>query len=109
MQVLRQLAAESSYHSLVALGIAGVMGAPVAAFQKEDAHHLGSLKRLPDDIFNNEMAMNSLAVPSWLTPPVASRKRMRLLPSVNLSDNMPKEEKKSSKVLEEGSLNVGKL
>lgn len=109
MQVLRQLAAESSYHSLVALGIAGVMGAPVAAFQKEDAHHLGSLKQLPDDTFNNEMAMNSLAVPSWLMPPVASRKRMRLLPSVNLSDNMPKEEKKSSKMFEEGNLNVGKL
>ncbi|XP_020104023.1 AT-rich interactive domain-containing protein 4-like [Ananas comosus] len=39
-QVLKNLAREVSYRSLVALGIASVQGIPVASFEKEDAERL---------------------------------------------------------------------
>ncbi|KAL0909685.1 hypothetical protein M5K25_020573 [Dendrobium thyrsiflorum] len=39
-QVLKHLAPEISYRSLVPLGIASVQGAPVASFEKEDADRL---------------------------------------------------------------------
>ncbi|WOL02662.1 AT-rich interactive domain-containing protein 4-like [Canna indica] len=39
-QVLKQLAPEVSYRSLVTLGIASIQGVPVAAFEKEDADRL---------------------------------------------------------------------
>lgn len=39
-QVLKYMAPELSYRSLVALGIAGVQGRPVASFEKEDADRL---------------------------------------------------------------------
>ncbi|CAL9199176.1 AT-rich interactive domain-containing protein 4 isoform X1 [Musa acuminata AAA Group] len=39
-QVLKQLAPEVSYHSLVTLGIASIQGVPVASFEKEDADRL---------------------------------------------------------------------
>ncbi|WOL01072.1 AT-rich interactive domain-containing protein 4-like [Canna indica] len=39
-QVLKQLAPEYSYRSLVTLGIASVQGIPVASFEKEDAERL---------------------------------------------------------------------
>lgn len=107
-QVLRQLAAESSYRSLVALGVAGVMGASVAAFRMEDAAHLISLKRLWDDNFIKGDSDGFWPVPSWSIPPVASRKRMRLLPSVNVNDKMLEDGKVLSKVNEEGSSNAGK-
>ena len=95
VQVLRQLAAESSYRGLVAMGIAGVEGAPVAAFQEEDAAHLVSLKRSWDDAAGNEKLSNSSALPSWLAPPAASRKRVRLLPAVKSNDNLAEDRKPS--------------
>ena len=107
-QVLRQLAAESSYRSLVALGVAGVMGASVAAFRMEDAAHLISLKHLWDDNFIKGDSDGFWPVSSWLIPPVASRKRMRLLPSLNVIDKMLEDGKILSKVNEEGSSNIGK-
>lgn len=84
------------------------MGASVAAFRMEDAAHLISLKRLWDDNFIKEDSDGFWPVPSWLTPPVASRKRMRLLSSLNSNDKMLEDEKISSKVNEEGSSNAGK-
>ena len=39
-QVLRQLAPDVSYRSLVALGIASIQGLPVASFEKDDAERL---------------------------------------------------------------------
>ncbi|XP_020582386.1 LOW QUALITY PROTEIN: AT-rich interactive domain-containing protein 4-like [Phalaenopsis equestris] len=39
-QVLRHLAPEISYRSLVSLGIASIQGTPVASFEKEDADRL---------------------------------------------------------------------
>ncbi|KAG0576309.1 hypothetical protein KC19_5G070800 [Ceratodon purpureus] len=96
-QVLRQLAAETSHRGLVAMGIAGVEGAPVAAFQEEDAAHLVSLKRSWDDAGDNEDLNNFLAMPSWLAPPAPSRKRLRVLPVVKSNDNLAEEDKKPSK------------
>ncbi|KAL2643998.1 hypothetical protein R1flu_011585 [Riccia fluitans] len=77
-QVLRQLSAESSYRSLVALGVAGVEGAAVAAFRREDTLRLSSTKidRLKEADLSGSLAHRSM--PSWLTPPVASRKRFKL-------------------------------
>ncbi|CAL9205428.1 unnamed protein product [Musa hybrid cultivar] len=40
VQVLKQLASEVSYRSLVTLGIASIQGIPVASFEKEDADRL---------------------------------------------------------------------
>lgn len=95
MQVLRQLAAEPSYRSLVALGIAGVEGAPVNAFLKEDSAHLVSLKRSRDSPSKREISSNSF-VPSWLAPPSASRKRMRLFSS-NSTENLVEQDRKASR------------
>jgi hypothetical protein len=102
-QVLRQLAAELSYRGLVAMGIAGVEGAPVAAFQEEDAAHLVSLKRSWDDAADNENLSEMSALPPWLAPPAASRKRVRLLPAVNLGE----EDRKASRTNRGDSVNGG--
>lgn len=102
-QVLRQLAAESSYRGLVAMGIAGVEGAPVAAFQEEDAARLVSLKCTWNDASDNDRLSNHLALPPWLAPPAASRKRLKLLPSVKSSDNFAEEDRKASKASNGGA------
>ncbi|KAG6554644.1 hypothetical protein Mapa_003662 [Marchantia paleacea] len=77
-QVLRQLSAESSYRSLVALGVAGVEGAAVAAFKREDTMRLASTKvdRSKETDVSNSLTHRPM--PSWLTPPVPSRKRIKL-------------------------------
>lgn len=64
MQVLRQLAAEPSYRSLVALGIAGVEGAPVNAFLKDSAH-LASLKRSRGSPSKGEIPSHSFVPRGW--------------------------------------------
>ena len=79
------------------MGIAGVEGAPVAAFQEEDAAHLVSLKRSWDNATDTEKLCNSSALPSWLAPPAASRKRVKLLPAVKSNDSPVEEDKKPSK------------
>lgn len=94
-QVLRQLAAEPSYRSLVALGIAGVEGAPVNAFVKEDSAHLVSLKRSRGSPSKREIPSDSF-VPSWLAPPSASRKRMRLFPS-NSTENLTEQHRRATR------------
>lgn len=72
-QVLRQLAPEASYRSLVALGIASIQGLAVASFQKDDAERLLFFcERQQNDIHlqNGDL----IAPPSWLRPPPPSRK-----------------------------------
>jgi len=72
-QVLRQLAPEASYRSLVALGIASIQGLAVASFQKDDAERLLFFcERRGNDrhLQNGDL----IAPPSWLRPPPPSRK-----------------------------------
>uniref|UniRef100_A0A2N9H488 ARID domain-containing protein n=1 Tax=Fagus sylvatica TaxID=28930 RepID=A0A2N9H488_FAGSY len=73
-QVLRQLAPDVSYRSLVMLGIASIQGLSVASFEKDDAERLLFFCTRQGKGFlpNNSV----LAVPpSWLMPPPPSRKR----------------------------------
>ncbi|GAV70983.1 ARID domain-containing protein [Cephalotus follicularis] len=73
-QVLRQLAPDVSYRSLVMLGIASIQGLSVASFEKEDAERLLFFcKKQGEDLYLN----NSVPTrpPSWLMPPAPSRKR----------------------------------
>ncbi|XP_068335853.1 AT-rich interactive domain-containing protein 4-like [Pyrus communis] len=73
-QVLRQLAPDVSYHSLVALGIASIQGLPVASFEKDDADRLLFFSSSPGkDGKSNDLILSSL--PTWLRPPPPSRKR----------------------------------
>jgi hypothetical protein len=74
LQVLRQLAPDVSYRSLVMLGIASIQGLSVASFEKDDAERLLFFCTRQGKGFlpNNSV----LAVPpSWLMPPPPSRKR----------------------------------
>lgn len=73
-QVLRQLAPNVSYRSLVMLGVASIQGLPVASFNKDDAERLlffctrqGKENCPNDPVFSGH--------PSWLMPPAPSRKR----------------------------------
>ncbi|XP_058108703.1 AT-rich interactive domain-containing protein 4 [Magnolia sinica] len=73
-QVLRQLAPEVSYRSLVTLGIASIQGLTVAAFEKEDAERLLFFcTRQAKDPHLKDTVLCSL--PSWFKPPAPSRKR----------------------------------
>ncbi|KAB1218290.1 AT-rich interactive domain-containing protein 4 [Morella rubra] len=73
-QVLRQLAPDVSYRSLVALGIASIQGLPVASFERNDAERLLFFcSRLGEDTCTNDLIFSS--PPSWLRPPAPSRKR----------------------------------
>lgn len=73
-QVLRQLAPDVSYRSLVALGIASVQGLAVASFEKEDADRLLFFcTRQGQNSPLNPISMCS--PPTWLRPPAPSRKR----------------------------------
>lgn len=82
-QILRQLAPDVSFRSLVALGIASIQGLPVASFEKDDAERLlffcSSQGR---DIFSTELIFSS--PPSWLRPPAPSRKRSQPCQETNL-------------------------
>ncbi|KAK7328674.1 hypothetical protein VNO77_22791 [Canavalia gladiata] len=73
-QVLRQLAPNVSYRSLVMLGIASIQGLPVAAFNKDDAERLLFFcTRQEKENFPNIPVFSG--IPSWLMPPPPSRKR----------------------------------
>ncbi|GFZ04347.1 ARID/BRIGHT DNA-binding domain-containing protein [Actinidia rufa] len=78
-QVLRQLAPDVTYRSLVALGIASIQGLAVASFEKEDAERLlfFCTKQQKDPSQNNS---HFSTPPSWLRPPVPSRKRSEMCP-----------------------------
>lgn len=73
-QVLKHLAPEISYRSLVTLGIASVQGTPVASFEREDADRLlffcsrqGKVSSA-EDIFINHM-------PKWCCSLISERRR----------------------------------
>ncbi|GMH22016.1 hypothetical protein Nepgr_023859 [Nepenthes gracilis] len=74
LQVLRQLAPETSYRGLVALGIASIQGMAVASFEKDDANRLlfFCMSQGKDFDLQNAYVTNP---PSWLRPPAARRKR----------------------------------
>ncbi|KAK4746855.1 hypothetical protein SAY87_025892 [Trapa incisa] len=72
-QVLKQLAPDISYQSLVALGIASIQGVPVASFEKEDADRLLFLSsRLNEELEQNNFTLS--ICPGWLKPPLPMRK-----------------------------------
>ncbi|PKI61243.1 hypothetical protein CRG98_018391, partial [Punica granatum] len=82
-QVLRQLAPDISYRSLVALGIASIQGVPVASFEKEDAERLLFFSSQQGKEFDqNNFFLSSL--PRWLKPPLPSRKLSEPATSLNL-------------------------
>ncbi|KAK7294523.1 hypothetical protein RJT34_17412 [Clitoria ternatea] len=76
LQILRQLAPDVSYRSLVALGIASIQGLPIASFEKDDAERLlffyQSCER---DSCTNKNNLILSSPPSWLKPPPPSRQR----------------------------------
>ncbi|KAG2722509.1 hypothetical protein I3843_02G114400 [Carya illinoinensis] len=73
-QVLRQLAPDVSYRSLVALGIASIQGLPVASFERDDAERLLFFyPRHGKDTCMDNLIFSS--PPSWLRPPAPSRKK----------------------------------
>lgn len=73
-QVLRQLAPDVSYRSLVVLGIASTEGLSVASFEKDDAERLlfFCMRQGKEHHPNNSFPAVS---PSCLMPPAPSRKR----------------------------------
>jgi hypothetical protein len=73
-QVLRQLAPDVSYRSLVVLGIASTEGLSVASFEKDDAERLlfFCTRQGKEHHPNNSFPAVS---PSCLMPPAPSRKR----------------------------------
>ncbi|KAJ8767421.1 hypothetical protein K2173_017465 [Erythroxylum novogranatense] len=74
-QVLRQLAPDASYRSLVMLGIASIQGSSVAAFEKDDAERfLFFCSKQGKELHTNISAL-SRHLPSWLIPPAPIRKR----------------------------------
>lgn len=81
IQVLRQLARELSFRSLVSLGIAGIQGFPVAAILKEDVDRFCALrppssrKNTMRETENHRSSGYVDHFPSWFAPPVPSRKR----------------------------------
>eukprot|EP00249_Psilotum_nudum_P022397 c28503_g2_i2 orf=261-2768(+) len=94
-QVLRQLAPAISFRSLVALGIAGVQGFPVAAFQRDDADRLLSLRsNSPRNDGTTSHYQPTLAffnqLPSWLRSPLPSRESRKILShdDATLSDRL---------------------
>ncbi|KAI5084078.1 hypothetical protein GOP47_0000247 [Adiantum capillus-veneris] len=83
VQVLRQLAREVCFRSLVSLGIAGIQGFPVAAFLTEDADRFHALRSSSRKIFareteNHHNTAHIDHLPPWFSPPVPSRKRRRV-------------------------------
>uniref|UniRef100_A0A2P2KR21 ARID domain-containing protein n=1 Tax=Rhizophora mucronata TaxID=61149 RepID=A0A2P2KR21_RHIMU len=72
-QVLRQLAPDASYRSLVMLGIASIQGLSVASFEKDDAERLLFFCTKQ----GKELQLNKSVLtrpPDWLVPPAPSRK-----------------------------------
>ncbi|KAF5748385.1 AT-rich interactive domain-containing protein 4 [Tripterygium wilfordii] len=73
-QVLRQLAPDVSYRSLVMLGIASIQGLSVASFEKDDAERLLYFcTRQGKELHANNSFLSKS--PSWWMPPAPCRKR----------------------------------
>lgn len=73
-QVLRQLAPNVSYRSLVMLGVASIQGLAVASFTKDDTQRLLFFCTKQEKDNGPEDLVYS-GHPSWLMPPAPSRKR----------------------------------
>ncbi|CAL9247921.1 unnamed protein product [Arabidopsis halleri] len=74
LQVLRQLAPDVSYRSLVVLGVASIQGLSVASFEKDDAERLLFFcGQQINDTSNHDTLLSK--IPHWLTPPLPTRKR----------------------------------
>ncbi|KAL8138611.1 hypothetical protein V2J09_004612 [Rumex salicifolius] len=74
LQVLRQLAPESSYRSLAVLGIASIQGLAVASFEKEDVDRLLSFSRGQQNDFDM-LNIDVCTPPYWLRPPAPCQRR----------------------------------
>ncbi|KAA0059361.1 AT-rich interactive domain-containing protein 4-like [Cucumis melo var. makuwa] len=84
-QILRQLAPDVSYRSLVGLGIASIQGLSVASFEKDDAERLLFFcSRKEKDLFLSNLTDSTL--PSWLKPP-APRKRSKYMKDTSLGSH----------------------
>ncbi|MED6187535.1 AT-rich interactive domain-containing protein 4 [Stylosanthes scabra] len=84
LQILRQLAPDVSYRSLVALGVASIQGLPVASFEKDDAERLLFFyQSYEKDSYTNSMIFSS--PPGWLKPPPPTRKRYEPTQGVSLA------------------------
>ncbi|XP_068658758.1 AT-rich interactive domain-containing protein 4-like [Aristolochia californica] len=81
-QVLRQLAPDGSYRSLVALGIASIHGISVGSFEKEDADRLLFFCKQPGKVRNLECSVPG-SLPSWFKLPAPSRKGLELSQDFN--------------------------
>lgn len=82
LQILRQLAPDVSYRSLVGLGVASIQGLSVASFEKDDAERLLFFcAGKENDIFPSNLTDSTL--PSWLKPP-APRKRSKTMTDTSL-------------------------
>ncbi|CAK9179829.1 unnamed protein product, partial [Ilex paraguariensis] len=81
-QVLRQLAPDVSYRSLVVLGIASIQGLAVASFEKDDAERLlfFGARQGKDVSLNN---FNVCSCPTWLRSPAPRRKRTEMCPETS--------------------------
>lgn len=76
LQILRQLAPEVSYRSLVALGIASIQGLPIASFEKDDAERLLFFyQSCEKDSGTSKNNIIFSSPPGWLKPPPPRRKR----------------------------------
>ncbi|KAM7274835.1 hypothetical protein ACFE04_016701 [Oxalis oulophora] len=73
-QVLRQLAPEASYRSLVMLGIASIQGLSVASFEKDDAERFCFLCKHQEKEQDKKIPVLGNP-PSWLVPPAPRQKR----------------------------------
>ncbi|KAI3786229.1 hypothetical protein L1987_45364 [Smallanthus sonchifolius] len=74
-QVLRQLAPDVSYRSLVALGVASVQGLAVASFEKDDATRLLFFCKKLENNIQVRNRMTHPPIPPWMRQPLPSRKR----------------------------------
>ncbi|XP_010917383.2 LOW QUALITY PROTEIN: AT-rich interactive domain-containing protein 4 [Elaeis guineensis] len=90
-QVMKHLAPEVSYRSLVTLGIASIQGTPVAAFEKEDADRLLFFcTRQGSDLPMQDNA--KFCLPSWSSSITKERSKPglesnRVTPSNNVGEN----------------------
>ncbi|XP_047341293.1 AT-rich interactive domain-containing protein 4-like [Impatiens glandulifera] len=75
-QVLRQLAPDLSYRSLVALGIAGVQGLAVASFEELDSERLLFFVRQGKDLTLSNLCSED--APIWLKPPLLNINRFEM-------------------------------
>lgn len=85
-QVLRQLAPDVSYRSLVALGLASVQGLAVASFEKDDADRLLFFCNKLEN--NSHPNISSPLIPTWMRQPLPSRKRLLANPETGRTNGL---------------------